>query len=377
MALASPMALALGPFPLLRTFAILGLFALAFALLVLPAAGLAEELAWSVLFGMLAPIAWVMPDPGRWWTALARRSADTRLILGALDRGELWGDDEAAFEIALNRLSSGVSGLQQGGLLRLQALASRGHWEAQDALAGCMAWGIGTPLDVPGARLLWERLGGGAGTSIPIPRPGLLRQVAAREEAGVEGAFGRGWARAEGATQHLLSRSAPARAGLWILSLGVGLFLLALPLTMLAASFTGPLAPALLAFTAPLVVIFAWMHFSLRRSNRFSSAHRRRFSQAKAGDPEACFSLGDDFDRGQNQLPKDSAEARRWFLAAAEAGHAEAAYRLGELLLIGLGGLKDRSAAMGWFRKAAAQGHPRAAQRLEEILPPAAPSEDS
>jgi hypothetical protein len=372
-----PLALALGPFPTLRALTLLGLVGLVGLLLIVPAAGLAEELAWSVLFGLLSPIAWLMPHPGPWWTALARRSEDTRLILGALERGEAWGDDEATFEMALNRLSSGVPGLQQGGLLRLQALAARGHGEAQRALAGCLAWGLGTSLDPTGARALWARLGENPEAEIPLPRPGLLRQVAAREERGLEGNLGKGLARAGEATQHLLSRSALARAGLWIGAVGLGGFLLALPLSMILSTFLGPLGPALIAFSVPLVAIFLWMAFSLRRSNRFVSAHRKLLRRASGGDPEACFRLGEAFDRGLHQMPKDPTEARRWFRAAAEQGHAESAFRLGELLLLGLGGLKDRPAALAWFRRAAEQGHAGAGQRLAEAQPAPEASEDA
>ncbi len=370
-----PFALALGPFPILQVLAVLGLLALLSCLLLLPAAGFGEALTWSVLFRLLAPIAWIMPDPGQWWTALARRSEDTYLIEGALDRGEQWGDPEATLEIALNRLSSGVPGIQQGGLDRVKALAAQGHREALDALAGCMAWGLGIPMDAAGARTLWIRLGGGAETPIPQPRSGLLRKVAARRTQGLEGALAQGLARAGEGTQSLFARSAPARVGLWLLLIGLVLFLLAMPVTMFLGTLFGPLGPALAAFIAPPVAILTWMAISLRRSNRPPARFRRQHQAAESGDPEACFNLGTEFDRGTPQVAKDVSEARRWYRIAAERGHVEAAFRLGELQLIGLGGVKDRAAALAWFQRAADQGHAGAARRLTEAQPAA--SEDA
>lgn len=383
--LAFPVGLILAPLPLFRFAVLAALGILVVLLVLLPAAGLQEDLAWRVLFAGLAPVAWASPDPGQWWTALARRSEDTRLIEGALERGEAWGSEEAAFEIALNRLSSGVQGIQQAGVARLKPLASRGNRDALEALAGCMAWGLGTALDAAGARILWTRLGGLPEETIPAPRPGLLRQVAARPRSTGESRLAAGLERAGEATRGLLSRSAPARAGLWIGTGGVLLFLLAIPLTFLLSNLAmgGTVAAAtrLILFAvavvaAPALLVLCFVGLEQWRSTRMGGAAKRLRSQAEAGEAEACFTLGEAYDQGAHHAPRDRAEARRWYRAAAEQGHAEAAFRLGEMLLLGIGGMKERPAALTWLRQAAEAGHPVAARRLAETPREESHSED-
>ncbi len=379
--LALPAGLIFAPLPLLRFAVLAALGLLVVLLILLPAAGLQEDLAWTVLFTCLAPVAWASPNPGRWWTDLARRSEDTRLIEGALDRGEAWGSDEAAFEIALNRLSSGVQGLQQGGVARLKPLAALGHRDALEALAGCMAWGQGTALDAVAARTLWIRLGGRSEEPIPAPRPGLLRQVAARPDSPTESRLAAGLERAGEATRGLLSRSAPARAGLWICAGGVFLFLLAIPLTFLLSNLalggavgaaTRLILFAMAVVAAPALLVVGFVGLEQWRSTRMGGAAQRLRARAEAGDADACFALGEAYDQGAHHAAQDRSEARRWYRAAAEQGHAEAAFRLGEMLLHGIGGMKERPQALTWLRQAAEAGHPIAAQRLAE----AQPSED-
>lgn len=68
-------------------------------------------------------------------------------------------------------------------------------------------------------------------------------------------------------------------------------------------------------------------------------------------------------------LPWEERIGAAWFKNQAEAGDAEAQYRLGEIYESGLGepGTKPDDAT-GWYRKAAAQGHARAAFRLGHLL---------
>ncbi len=373
--LAWPLVLGLGPFPFLR-IVVMGLMALlAVTLFILSGTGLEGDLAWRLLFRLLEPLAWMAPDPGRWWLDFARRCEDTRLIEGALDRGEAWGSDEAAFEIALNRLSSGVTGIQQGGVLRLKALASRGHRESMEALAACMAWGLGTAQDSTGARTLWMRLGGHEAEDIPLPRPGLLRRAAARPEEKLIAGLSAQLNQAGEATRGLLMRSAPARAGLWIGALALLLFLLAIPITFVLSNLAqggvvGQASTLILLIVgvgiSPALLMLLVMALSQRASTHGSTAARRLRRRAESGDPEACFKVGEDFDRGAPHAPRDLVEARRWYRAAAEQGHAEAAYRLAELLILGFGGPKDRSEGLEWLRRAAEAGHAGAGGKLAE-----------
>ena len=49
---------------------------------------------------------------------------------------------------------------------------------------------------------------------------------------------------------------------------------------------------------------------------------------ANEGDPECQYSVGQGYDHGLDGLPKSTAEAKRWYLAAAEQGHAIAEFSL-------------------------------------------------
>jgi len=55
-------------------------------------------------------------------------------------------------------------------------------------------------------------------------------------------------------------------------------------------------------------------------------------------------------------VKKDSAEARRLYVAAADKGHAKAMHNLAVLYAAGLDGRPDYAAASQWFRRAAAHG---------------------
>lgn len=76
---------------------------------------------------------------------------------------------------------------------------------------------------------------------------------------------------------------------------------------------------------------------------------------AEKGDADAAFNLGQAFRLGRG-VPADSAQAKRWFEAAANKGHLDAQVSLG-LLLFDSG---ERAVAMNWLKKAATKGEPRA-----------------
>jgi TPR repeat protein len=365
--LAAPLLLIFGPFPILRGLVILALGVLAVGLLILGWLDLSGTLAWRIIFATLAPAAWISADPGAWWLAFARRREDPGCLRGALDRAEAWGSPEATYEIALNWLSDGAPAVHTAGVHRLEHLAAQGHRPAQEALAGCMAWGQGTPLNPEGARAQWTRLGFGPDTPIPKPPPGLLHRRAQTPQGGWEGHLGRGLERAGAATQSLFVRSGPARVGFLIFAGGVALALLAIPLTMIATTVHSVIGPALVAFAMPSLVILALMALNLRRSNRLPRAARQRLDRAGAGEAEAAFQLGLDFDRGAPHAPRDPATARYWYRLAAQQGHLEAAVRLAELLQLGIGGPKDRTGARDLLQLAAAAGHPEGQRRLADL----------
>ena len=59
-------------------------------------------------------------------------------------------------------------------------------------------------------------------------------------------------------------------------------------------------------------------------------------------------------------VPKDYAEAAKWYRKAAEQGFAMAQHSLGSMYEIGQGFSQDYAEAVKWYRKAAEQGHAEA-----------------
>ncbi len=70
-------------------------------------------------------------------------------------------------------------------------------------------------------------------------------------------------------------------------------------------------------------------------------------------------------------LPKDEAEAVRWYRKAAEQGYAQAQFNLGVVYANGRGVAKDEAEAVRWYRKAAEQGLAMAQYNLGVAYPKA------
>ena len=77
---------------------------------------------------------------------------------------------------------------------------------------------------------------------------------------------------------------------------------------------------------------------------------------ADQGDAKAQYYLGLFYLVG-NEVPKDGAEAVRWFTKAAEQGYADAQFSLGQEYSQGESVRKNVTEAAKWYRKAAKQGH--------------------
>lgn len=97
---------------------------------------------------------------------------------------------------------------------------------------------------------------------------------------------------------------------------------------------------------------------------------------ADQGDADAQYRLGEMYYewsafasmyRNGEGLPKDNAEALKWFSKAAEQGHKHAQYQLGDMYYFGQAVTKDYKEAMHWYHKAAEQGHAYAQCRLGEM----------
>ena len=76
---------------------------------------------------------------------------------------------------------------------------------------------------------------------------------------------------------------------------------------------------------------------------------------AEQGDAEAQFNLGVMYDTGEG-IPKNPAEAVRWYRMAAEQGDAKAQFYLGVMYHTGEGVPENDAEAVRWYRMAAEQG---------------------
>ena len=90
-------------------------------------------------------------------------------------------------------------------------------------------------------------------------------------------------------------------------------------------------------------------------------------SPSEQGDPGAQYKAGERYFLGKD-LPKDYAEAAKWYRKAADRGYAPAQVMLGALLENGQGVTKDEVEAVKWFRKAADQGQSVAQVNLGLLL---------
>lgn len=89
----------------------------------------------------------------------------------------------------------------------------------------------------------------------------------------------------------------------------------------------------------------------------FGVTYREARLKAEQGDAHAQYIVGECYASGQGGLSRDRVEAEKWFLRAAEQGHAEAQMRLVGYYIYTADSLK-------WLRKAADQGFAQAQYKL-------------
>ena len=85
--------------------------------------------------------------------------------------------------------------------------------------------------------------------------------------------------------------------------------------------------------------------------------------KAEAGDAEAQYKLGLRYYHGHG-VPEDYAQAVSWYRKAAQQGYALAQYNLGVMYANGRGVPEDDAQAVSWYRKAAQQGDASAQANL-------------
>jgi uncharacterized protein len=87
---------------------------------------------------------------------------------------------------------------------------------------------------------------------------------------------------------------------------------------------------------------------------------------AEQGHAQAQFNLGNMFEVGPG-VARDKAEAIRWYRLAAEQRNADALFNLGAMFEHGEGVPEDAAEAIRWYRLAAEQGYPNAQRRLDAL----------
>ena len=109
-----------------------------------------------------------------------------------------------------------------------------------------------------------------------------------------------------------------------------------------------------------LCAIFLLAFSGVTVADRFlSSETKALIAKADAGDVEAQFRVGSAYDTG-NGAPRSAENAMKYYLMAAEKGHAEAQNSVGSALQAE----EKYSEALVWFERAAAQGHALATNNL-------------
>ena len=114
------------------------------------------------------------------------------------------------------------------------------------------------------------------------------------------------------------------------------------------------------AGVAEAQIALGWAYANGRGVPRDIAEAVRWFRRAaEQGVANAQYALGAMYDNGQGVV-QDDAEAVRWYRMAAEQGFAEAQYNLGNMYANGRGVVRDDAEAVRWFRMAAEQGDAQA-----------------
>ena len=103
--------------------------------------------------------------------------------------------------------------------------------------------------------------------------------------------------------------------------------------------------------------------FALLPSVAFAQSLDETRKKAESGDATAQFNLGLMYANGEG-VPKDDAEAVRWYRLAADQGLAPAQFNLGLMYAIGEGVPKDLVQAHAWLNIAGASGLEEAKKAL-------------
>lgn len=103
-------------------------------------------------------------------------------------------------------------------------------------------------------------------------------------------------------------------------------------------------------------VVFALMTPTVLLAEDTNNLFQETLKKAEAGEADAQFKLGFMYVNGEG-VPQDDKEAVKWFTKAAEQGHAWAQFNLGLMYDKGRGVPQDDKEAAKWHTKAAKQGY--------------------
>lgn len=89
--------------------------------------------------------------------------------------------------------------------------------------------------------------------------------------------------------------------------------------------------------------------------------------QAKNGDPEAEFNLGEAYLKGEGGLDKDEKEAAKWYQKSADQGYVDAEFAMGFVYRGGGGRPMNKVLSYMWFDIAAKSGDDRAFELRNDV----------
>lgn len=137
----------------------------------------------------------------------------------------------------------------------------------------------------------------------------------------------------------------------------------------------GGLSPAITSYTCleaaqlgHTVAQYRVAQFEAENKKNEAEALKWYRKAAEGGHKDAQFALGEWYENGRGDLTVDPNAALLWYEKSAEQGHADAQYHAGRLHTLGINGMAiDLVKAKHWYTKAADQNHAYAKQALARL----------
>lgn len=329
-------------------------------------------------------VAWFSSEPVALWLHWARHANRPDMARWCVEQAAELGGAEARFQLGLIHFEGGTGpGGQSLAMDHFRAAAEEGHPEAAFRLAEGLRTGVGAfqaePREAeawfqraaalgcgPAAAWLARAYAEGDGVAVDEtrarqwaarserlhPHPPLSRSVL-RHDAAPEDPLVRLAGQAAQGLAAGMDRVVAHPLGRWGLGLAALLLASALAIAFGRLFWAGSTAMfhLPLAFAVVLLGLVVWQTRPLWR-DRPRMGRDRLLEAAEAGEAEACYRLGLAYRQGTAHRPKDDLSAVLWFRKAAAAGHREAMAALAEAYLGGHGVLRDPREAARWAEAA-------------------------